>query len=296
MTQTYQTFTVYLGSSGFAKNIFKNAAIELGETLGKQEKHLVYGGMDAGLMGLVARSALEQGGKVTGIIPEKIRDSERILKGLSKTIMVDDLWDRKKRMFLMADAIIALPGGFGTLDEALEVLYWGNLGLHNRPLILVNINGFWDGLIEYVQKCDDFDPAYLLIVNGIQEIFSALEDFKPPKLKSGTPDHYPHFEDEITRDTNQPIIVDKATIENSYYLVCALGLKQLGKHKRAIGILNSGTKFYALNKWFKIAKDEKFITNKCLQLYDISENEEPLRILLKQQNPIDIDLHKEKWG
>ena len=141
-----ETLTVYLGSSGHARPIFKNAAIELGRLIGESSKRLVYGGMDAGLMGLLAIAALEAGAHVTGIIPRKLKDSERILKNLSDTVMVEDLWDRKKRMFKQADAIISLPGGYGTLDESLEMLYWAALNLHNKPLVLVNIEGYWDFL------------------------------------------------------------------------------------------------------------------------------------------------------
>jgi uncharacterized protein (TIGR00730 family) len=111
--------------------------------------------MDAGLMGIIARAALEAGAHVTGIIPRRIQDSERIMPGLSETVMVDDLWDRKKRMFLKSEAVLVLPGGFGTFDEALEVLYWGSLGLHAKPLVLINIEGYWNEAISYLQTLPD---------------------------------------------------------------------------------------------------------------------------------------------
>ena len=145
-----KTLTVYLGSSGFASDIYKQSAIDLGRMIAERDYYLVYGGMDAGLMGLLAKTTLEHNGDVTGIVPQKLKDSERILGNLSETILVEDLWDRKKRMFKMADAVLALPGGFGTLDETLEVLYWGSLKLHNKPLVLININGYWDNLITYL--------------------------------------------------------------------------------------------------------------------------------------------------
>lgn len=287
--------TVYLGSSGHARPAFKQAAEKLGELIGKSGKDLVYGGMDAGLMGILAASALKNGGHVTGIIPRKIKDSERVLTGLTDTIMVEDLCDRKKQMFLMADAIISLPGGFGTLDESLEVLYWGGLGLHSKPLVLVNIEGYWDTLINYISTMPDFDKRYLIVVDSVEEVIPALENFESlPYVK--TPPHLPHFEDEITRDTDIPIVVDKANVENTYFIVCALGLKQLGKHNRAIGFLNADGQFDNLIKWFRVAAEEHFITQKCLKLFGAHESEKMLWAILKNQERIEIDLHAEKWG
>ncbi len=291
-----QHVTVYLGSSGYARDIFKNAASELGAHIAQAEKHLIYGGMDAGLMGIIARTTLEAGGMVTGIIPEKIKDSERILPGLSETILVQELCDRKKKMFLAADAVIALPGGFGTLDESLELLYWGSRKLHKKPLVLVNIDGYWDDIIAYLKTLPDFNAAYLVVAESMQDVFPALESWNSPDFMLEYHDHYPHFEDEISRGTNQPIIVDRASLENSYMAVCALGLKQLGKHSRPIGFLNTDRQFEKLDKWFKRAAKETFITEKCLRLYDISADEENLTRMLDQQENVHIDLHIEKWG
>ena len=287
--------TVYLGSSGHARPVFKEAAEELGRLIGKSEKDLVYGGMDAGLMGILAESAIKHGGHVTGIIPKKIKDSERILTSLTETIMVEDLCDRKKQMFLMADAIIGLPGGFGTLDESLEVLYWGALNLHSKPLVLVNIEGYWDTLIKYLKPLPDFDERFLVVVDSIEDVMPTLEKFEDlPRVK--TPPHLPHFEDEITRDTDIPIVVDKANVENTYFVICALGLKQLGKHNRAIGFLNTDGQFDELINWIRHAAEETFITKKCLKLFGAHERERMLWAILKNQDRIEIDLHTEKWG
>lgn len=296
---TPQTFTVYLGSSGFSKDIYKNAAIALGQELGKRGKHLVYGGMDAGLMGLLASAALENGADVTGIIPRKIQDSERILQGLTQTILVDDLWDRKKRMFLLADVIVSLPGGFGTLDESLETLYWAYLKIHHKRLILVNIEGYWDPLYDFLQTLPDFNPDDCILVNTIEEVFTVTskagqDETTNDPYQDGQ--HFPHFEAEITRQTDEPIVIDKATIENSYYLICALGLKQLGKHARPIGLFNKNGQFDALITWLHRAAEETFITKKCLKLFDADQDETALKEKLKHQANIHIDLHAEKWG
>lgn len=287
--------TVYLGSSGRARPVFKDAAKALGTQIGQSGSHLVYGGMDAGLMGILAQSALDAGGHVSGVIPRKIKDSERVLKGLSETIMVEDLCDRKKQMFLMADAVIALPGGFGTLDESLEVLYWGGLMLHNKPLVLVNLEQYWTPLITYIKSLPDFDERFLIVVDTVEEAIPALKNHTPPPAVK-VPPHLPHFEDEITRDTAMPIIVDRANIENTYFFVCALGLKQLGKHNRALGLLNTDGQFDDLIEWMRLAQTEHFITDKCLKLFSSHESEDMLHVILKNQEKIVIDLHAEKWG
>lgn len=308
-----ETLTVYLGSSGHADPVFQDSAVKLGQLIAQEQKHLVYGGMDAGLMGLLAQHCLQSGGQVTGIIPQKLKDSERILDNLSETILVQELWERKKRMFEMADAVVSLPGGFGTLDESLEVLYWGHLKRHNKPLILVNIESYWDDLITFIRACPDFDARYLVVVERPEDVFAALDncvipglngDLSPqqtdPRAVAGMTDvkeaHYPHFEDSIRRDTDEPIIIDKASVENAYYLICALGLKQLGKHHRHIGILNPDGVFDPLLNWFKRAAKETFITQKCLDLYDSDVDRDTLITKLDTQKDIEIDLHGEKWG
>lgn len=292
---TIKTLTVYLGSSGHARPVFKDAAAQLGTLIAAHKKHLVYGGMDAGLMGILAQNALNSGGKVTGIIPRKIKDSERILQGLSETILVEDLCDRKKDMFLMADAVLALPGGFGTLDESLEVLYWAGLGLHTKPLLLINIEGYWDTLITYIKTLPDFDKRFLIVVNQVEDALTALNTWHAPPVVQ-TPRHLPHFEDEITRGTDEPIIIRRATIENTYFIICALGLKQLGKHNRAIGFYNPDGRFDDLLSWFESAEQETFITEKCLRLFDVETDEAALREKLNDQPTVHINLHEDKWG
>lgn len=291
-----KTLTVYLGSSGHARPVFQDAARDLGRDIAAHNHHLVYGGMDAGLMGELARECLNAGGHVTGIIPRKIKDSERILTGLSETVLVEELWERKRRMFERADAVISLPGGFGTLDESLEVLYWGALALHNKPLVLINIEQYWTPFIDYVKTLPDFDPRYLIVVENTGDVFSALQQWRAPPEPPKKPESYPHFEDSISRATDHPIIIDKASIENSYYLICALGLKQLGKHKRHIGLLNTGGQFDHLIQWFKQAQREHFITDKCLGLFDAAPGMDALTALLDAQKDVNIDLHTEKWG
>jgi uncharacterized protein (TIGR00730 family) len=294
--KTINTLTVYLGSSGHCRQIFQDATRELGKIIADAGKNLVYGGMDAGLMGALAQSALNHGAHVTGIIPTKLKDSERILKNLSETILVEEMCERKKLMFLKADAILALPGGYGTVDETLEVLYWGNLGMHDKPVVLINIDGYWDDFIAYIETLPDFDPRYLITVSTLDEIMPALQNWQAPEIDKIDHLHYPHFEDEIGRKTNQPIIVDIASVENSYFAVSALGLKQLAKHDRNIGLLNTNGQFDKLQTWIDTAAKERFITEKCKKLFIIDNDEETLRKRLKSSTNVKIDLHNEKWG
>lgn len=291
----FQNFTVYLGSAGRARDIFKQQTCRLGDLLARAEKHLIYGGMNAGLMGLLAQHALRGGAAVTGIIPRKIQDSERIMAGLTRTLLVEELCDRKRLMFEECDVVVSLPGGFGTLDETLEALYWGSLHMHSKPLVLVNIEGYWDPIIDYLETLPDYDAAYCIIVDDVDEILSALAAWEPLDPIQ-TPAHLPHFEDEISRDTDQPLIIDKATLENSYFAVCAMGLKQLEKHARPIGLINDGGAFDDFIAWAQLAQREHFITEKCLQLFDYAADEEALRDKLAQQEAPHIDLHALKWG
>ncbi len=285
---------VYMGSSGHARPVFKESAEDFGRLIGAHNMELIYGGMDAGLMGLVAKRALEGGAHVTGIVPRRLKDSERILESLSETILVEELWDRKKKMFMMVDAIVCLPGGFGTLDEMTEVLFWADLGLHEKPLILVNTDGYWDSLIDYFKGMPCGLHPILHVVDDAKATLALLE--KLERKERFIPYHLPHFEDEISRKTDQPLIIDYATIENTYFSVCALGLKQLQKHQRPIGFLNVDGRFDGLLAWFELAAREAFITDHCLKLYDFASDEDSLRALLKQQKPVLIDLHNDKWG
>lgn len=294
--QSIKTLTVYLGSAGRARPVFREAAERLGTLIGEKKKRLVYGGMDAGLMGVIANKALDSGAHVTGIIPKKLKDSERIHPALSETLLVEDLWQRKRKMFLAADAVIALPGGFGTLDESLEVLYWGGLGLHDKPLVLVNIEGYWSSIIKFLPSLAGFNNHFLLNANSIEDVFPVLTKWQPGHTVINPEKNFPHFEDVLMESNSDPIILSEATLEQVYYFITALGLKQLGKHARPMGILNEGNRFDCLLEWLDAAHREHFITDKCLKLFDIDQNEAALKEKLAHQNMIEIDLHHEKWG
>lgn len=289
----FHTLTVYLGSSGRCRDVFKDTAKQLGHLIGEKGRELVYGGMDAGLMGIVANTALESGARVTGIIPKKLKDSERIHPNLSQTILVPDLWERKLKMFQRADAIITLPGGFGTIDELLEALYWASLGAHQKPVILVNTEGYWDDFIIYLGGLPDLPRGHLIVVPKVEDVFSALDEWTTPAAPLSYA--FPHFEDDILQDTDTPLIFDTLNVGEGYKLATALGLKQLSKHERPIGIVNDGS-FDALLNWIESAQKEHFITDHCTELYSVAATQDELSVELLSQKKIDIDLAHDKWG
>lgn len=139
---------VYCGSSFGSDASHEAEATRLGQLIAEAGLRLVYGGGSVGLMGTVANAALEAGGKVTGIIPRFLEKREVMLKSLKDLVITDDMHERKHMMFQRSDAFIALPGGIGTLEEAVEMMTWAQLGQHRKPVLLANINGFWSPLLE----------------------------------------------------------------------------------------------------------------------------------------------------
>lgn len=137
---------VYSGAFSTAKQIYKDAAVEMGRCLGEAGLDMVYGGGNVGLVGLAADSALRAGARVVGIIPTFITSREPQHPGLTELVEVGDMHTRKRLMAERSDGFIILPGGFGTLDEFAEILTWRQLGLHHKPIVAVNVNGYWDNL------------------------------------------------------------------------------------------------------------------------------------------------------
>jgi len=128
--------------------MYEAAATRLGQILAEEGIRLVYGGGSVGLMGTVARATLEGGGAVTGIIPHFLQEREVMLSSLEDLIVTRDMHERKQLMFQKADAFIALPGGIGTLEEAVEMMTWAQLGQHKKPVLLADVGGFWSPLLE----------------------------------------------------------------------------------------------------------------------------------------------------
>jgi uncharacterized protein (TIGR00730 family) len=287
--------TVYLGSSGRCRQIFKDTAKEMGHLIGATGKTLVYGGMDSGLMGIVANGALEAQGKVTGIIPKSLKDSERIHPSLTETILVQDLWERKRKMFKRADAIITMAGGFGTIDEVLEAFYWADLGSHAKPIVFVNTDNYWDGFITFIRSLPDFHEQFIIVASTPQEAIEKIGIWTLPTIE-GDPENLPHFEEQILQETAAPIIIKHATVAETYKFATAVGLKQLGRHDRSIGLLNTQGQFDGLLEWIAKAQTEHFITDRCTQLFSVDSYMNELKKKLSMQRHIEINLETEKWG
>lgn len=147
MVTKIRTICVYCGSGPGTNPRFVEAAKALGKSLAENGIRLVYGGGSIGLMGAVATSALDHGGSVTGIIPDFLTTRENALTRVQEMVVTPDMHERKRLMFERSDAFVALPGGIGTLEELVEQLTWKQLGRHTKPVLLANIDGFWEPLL-----------------------------------------------------------------------------------------------------------------------------------------------------
>jgi uncharacterized protein (TIGR00730 family) len=175
-----RTVCVYCGSSPGTDPAFMEAAGHFGEILAIDGVGLVYGGGSRGLMGAVATSVLDHGGHVTGIIPEFLQNREQTLKRAQQIIVTPDMHVRKQTMFDHADAFVALPGGIGTIEELVEQLTWAQLGRHKKPILILNIKGFWDplcALLDHMRRLEFIRAELgvkLLVANQPQEILPKL--------------------------------------------------------------------------------------------------------------------------
>ncbi|WP_213770602.1 TIGR00730 family Rossman fold protein [Bradyrhizobium sp. dw_78] len=142
-----KTVCVYCGSGPGTNPLFVKTATEFGKILAENDVRLVYGGGSFGLMGAVAKSVLDHGGLVTGIIPDFLKAREHALTRVQEMIVTPDMHERKRLMFEHSDAFVALPGGIGTLEELVEQLTWQQLGRHSKPILIANIGGFWEPLL-----------------------------------------------------------------------------------------------------------------------------------------------------
>lgn len=177
---------VYCGSGSGRNPVFAKAARALGRDLAEAGMGLVYGGGSLGLMGEVARSVLRHGGHVTGIIPGFLSEREQMLIEAPELIVVDDMHQRKHLMFVKSDAFVALAGGLGTLEELVEQLTWSQLGRHVKPIVLANIDGFWDPLLVQFERMREehfIRPGLelkVIVVDRIAEVIPAIEKAYPP--------------------------------------------------------------------------------------------------------------------
>lgn len=152
MERARRKVCVFCGSSDGLRPAYRSAAAILGRLLGDAGLGVVYGGAHVGLMGALADAALEAGGEVLGVIPRALEDRELAHPGLTQLYVVETMHERKAKMAEEADAFLALPGGFGTLDEFFEILTWAQLGIHNKPCLLLNTCGYFDPLLAFLDQ------------------------------------------------------------------------------------------------------------------------------------------------
>ncbi len=176
-----KTVCVYCGSGPGTDPRFTEAAVALGKTLAENGVRLVYGGGSLGLMGSVATSVLDNGGTVTGIIPDFLKLRENALKRVQEMIVTPDMHERKRLMFEHSDAFVALPGGIGTLEELVEQLTWQQLGRHSKPILIANIANFWEpllGLLTHMRSTQFIRPTLaieILKAERVEDILPRLQ-------------------------------------------------------------------------------------------------------------------------
>lgn len=179
------SIVIFCASSYGNTAVYREQAAYVGKFFAERGIQLVYGGGKVGLMGAVANAALDAGGSVIGVIPHFLNSKEREHTGVTKLITVETMHDRKRIMNEYADGVIALPGGFGTLEELFEMITWAQLGLHKKPVGLLNTNGFYTHLIKFIDHMVDEgllrpeNRAMLLIGETIEELLGKMENYEP---------------------------------------------------------------------------------------------------------------------
>jgi uncharacterized protein (TIGR00730 family) len=177
---------LFCGSSVGARPVYADAARELGRQLARDGVTLVYGGGSVGLMNEAANATLEAGGRVVGVITEALKAREVGHLGLTELHVVATMHQRKALMAQRSDAFVVLPGGYGTLDELCEMLTWDQLGIHAKPIVVVNLEGFFDGLLAQLARAIDdglLKPehrALLVVVDRVDEVPAAMRGWQPP--------------------------------------------------------------------------------------------------------------------
>jgi len=183
--------TVFCGSSFGTEEIYKSQAVLLGQTLAEHQIELVYGGANVGLMGAVADGILNNGGKAIGVLPNFLRSKEIAHEHLTELILVETMHERKTKMNEFCDGVIALPGGFGTLEEFFEMLTWAQLGLHKKPIAILNTAGFYDSLITFIQTMVDkgflkeINRDMVLVNDDVDKLIEMMKNYVARTLQNG---------------------------------------------------------------------------------------------------------------
>lgn len=183
-----KSVTVFCGSSFGFDEVYKDQANLLGQVLAKKGIRLVYGGAKVGLMGAVADGALSEGGEVIGVLPKFLLEKELAHEGLTELILVDSMHERKLKMNDLCEGVMALPGGFGTMEELFEMLTWAQLGLHEKPVALLNINGYYDSMNVLTKTMvdngflKDVNRDMLLVSDNIEDLLHQMVVYKAPEV------------------------------------------------------------------------------------------------------------------
>ena len=186
-----QALTVFCGANTGSDPIYTEVARQMGHLLASEGIALVYGGGKVGLMGVIADAVLEKGGKVIGVIPHFLAHKEVEHTGVTEMHYSETMHERKMRMFELSDGAIAMPGGFGTLDELFELCTWAQLGHHEKPLAILNVNGFYDTLLQFLNRV--VSDGFLKIENRgiILDAVQPTEVLK--KMRNYQPVHVPKW-------------------------------------------------------------------------------------------------------
>lgn len=179
---------VFCGSSPGSRPAFRDAADHLGRLLAHRDLELIYGGGHTGLMGVVADAVLEAGGRVTGVIPRALVAREKAHHGVTELEIVGSMHERKSRLSGLGDAFVALPGGLGTLEEIAEALTWSQLGLHRKPCGLLNVAGFFDPLIRFLDRATrqgfvtEENREMVLVSETAEDLLDRFARHEPPDV------------------------------------------------------------------------------------------------------------------
>lgn len=180
-----KSIAVFCGASMSNDSVLNQEAYNFGKVMAARHTQLIYGGAKIGLMGNVASGVLENGGKAIGVIPDFLTTKEVVHTDLSELIITKTMHERKLKMHELSDGIVALPGGFGTLEELFEMLTWAQLGLHKKPIGILNVNGFYDDLLSFIEVMitkELLKPSYkqlLLVAETTEELLEKMNNFKP---------------------------------------------------------------------------------------------------------------------
>jgi uncharacterized protein (TIGR00730 family) len=182
-----KSIAVYCGSSDRIEEQYLSAARELGTCAAEQGIKIIYGGGSTGMMGAVATAAMEAGGEVMGVIPEMFDTPQLALTSTSEYIVTPDMHTRKAMIADLAEGFIALPGGFGTLEEFFEILTWSQIGLHSKPIGLLNVNGFFDTMLKFLDEVQEKGFTYkrhknlFSAVSDSKELLDVMKAYSPPE-------------------------------------------------------------------------------------------------------------------